>query len=49
MTDFIPAHHFDDSQLQQRLELFRYADLTQPLMQTLFALQLPDETINELD
>lgn len=49
MTDFIPANHFDDSQLQERLELFRYADLTQPLVQVLFSLQFPDETVNEFD
>lgn len=49
MTDFIPAHDFDEATLQQRLELFRYVDLSQPLMQVLFAWQLPDEAVNEAD
>lgn len=49
MTDFIPAHNFDDSQLPERLELFRYTDLSHPLMQTLFALKLPDTAVEEAD
>lgn len=47
MTDFIPTHDFDEDQLQERLELFRYADLSHPLMQALFSLQLPNEPENE--
>ncbi len=49
MTDLIPANDFDEGQLQERLELFRYTDLTQPLIQTLFAMQLPDETVHEAE
>ncbi len=49
MTEFIPANDFDETTLQDRIELFRYTDLTQPLMQVLFPLQLPAPTENEAD
>lgn len=49
MTDFIPPHNFDQATLEQRLELFRYTDLTQPLIQVLFAWQLPAEPVNQAD
>lgn len=49
MTGFIPEHNFDENVLQERLELFRYADLSQPLMQVLFTLQLPDEAAKEAE
>lgn len=48
MTDMIPANA-DEGQLQERLELFRYTDLTQPLIQTLFAMQLPDTRDHEVE
>lgn len=49
MTEFIPANDFNETTLQERIELFRYADLTQPLMQVLFPLQLPDEPAGEAE
>ena len=49
MTGFIPDHNFDETELEERLELFRYTDLSQPLMQVLFTLQLPDEAAKEAD
>ncbi|MDX1574008.1 MAG: hypothetical protein R3341_08275 [Methylophaga sp.] len=49
MTDLIPDNDFDEAQLQERLELFRYTDLTQPLIKTLFAMQLTDETVHEAE
>lgn len=49
MTEFIPENDLAENVLQERLELFRYTDLTQPLIQTLFPLQLPEESENEAD
>lgn len=45
MSDFIPPHAFDEAELKARLELFRYTDLMQPLMQMLFALKPPAPTV----
>lgn len=47
MSNFIPPHTFDEAELKARLELFRYTDLTQPLMQMLFALTPPVPTVSE--
>lgn len=49
MTDFIPANEFEESKLQERVELFRYTDLTHPLMQVLFNLQLKKSAPPETD
>ena len=47
MSDFIPPHAFNDDELEARLELFRYTDLTHPLMQMLFVLQPPSPSVPE--
>lgn len=47
MSDFIPPHAFDEAELEARLELFRYTDPTQPLIQMLFALKPPAPTVPE--
>lgn len=47
MSEFIPPHTFDENELEARLELFRYTDLSQPLMQMLFTLQPPVPSVPE--
>ncbi|MCX4190698.1 hypothetical protein [Methylophaga sp. OBS3] len=49
MSDFIPANEFEESTLQDRVELFRYTDLTHPLMQVLFNFQLTKSAPPETD
>ncbi|AFJ02449.1 hypothetical protein Q7C_1299 [Methylophaga frappieri] len=47
MTVAIPENTFDEEQLAERLELFRYTDMTQPLIQVLFPLQLPNDNTSD--
>lgn len=49
MDSFIPPNNFDEEQLAERLELFRYTDLTQPLIQQLFSLLPPKAEIPEAE